>query len=402
MGASVLSEETIGVDWAAIAPESAKLRASILSRRARVGIIGLGYVGLPLATAFAEAGFKVTGFDVDQRRVAAINSGVSPIRDVPSARVGGLVNDGLLRASADPHQLVDNDVVVICVPTPLTEDHQPDLTYVEAATKSVARTLRAGQLVVLESTTFPGTTRDVVLPLLEQSGLQAGRDFFLAFSPERVDPGNAKYGITNTPKVAGGLDGESTELASLFYRQAVEQVVAVSSPETAEMVKLLENTFRSVNIALANEMAEICDRLGIDVWEVIDAASTKPFGFMPFYPGPGVGGHCIPLDPIYLSWKMRSLNYATRFIELASTINRQRPHYVVERVAQALLERGRWINGANILVLGVAYRPISTMLASLRRTTSSARWPGSEPAFPIAIPMSHRSRSRACSTRARR
>jgi UDP-N-acetyl-D-glucosamine dehydrogenase len=272
--------------------------------------------------------------------------------------------------------LVDCDIIVVCVPTPLTEDRQPDLRFIENAAASVSSVLRAGQLVILESTTFPGTTREVVLPRLAASGLRPGEEFFLAFSPERVDPGNATYRITNTPKVAGGVDSESTELALLFYRQMVEQVVPVSSPEAAEMVKLLENTFRSVNIALANEMAEICDRLGIDVWEVIDAASTKPFGFMPFYPGPGAGGHCIPLDPIYLSWKMRSLNYATRFIELASTINEQRPHYVAERVAQALLETGRWINGANVLVLGVSYKadvadtresPALEMIAALNR-----------------------------------
>jgi UDP-N-acetyl-D-glucosamine dehydrogenase len=357
MAVPLLKEHMSSADLAVMRSPAIDLRADIVSRRARVGIIGLGYVGLPLGTVFAEAGFRVTGFDVDRKRVAAINRGVSHIHDVASSRIGRLVNDGLFRATTETAQLADADVVIICVPTPLTDERQPDLTFVESATDYVARTLHPGQLVILESTTYPGTTRDIVLPRLEQTGLEAGRDFFLAFSPERVDPGNPKFGITNTPKVTGGLDEESTELATLFYRQAVETVVPVSSPEAAEMVKLMENTFRSVNIALANEMAVICDRLGIDAWEVIDAASTKPFGFMPFYPGPGVGGHCIPLDPIYLSWKMQTLDYQTRFIELASAINHERPHYVVQRTAEALRAHGKRIEGANVLVLGVAYKP---------------------------------------------
>ncbi|HEY7033027.1 MAG TPA: nucleotide sugar dehydrogenase [Thermomicrobiales bacterium] len=333
------------------------LREDILSRRARVAIVGLGYVGLPLGTAFAEARFNVTGYDVDPQRVAAINAGHSHIGDVPSSQIAWLVETGMLRATSDSAELVAADVVVICVPTPLTDAGEPDLRYVTTAVDRVAASLRRGQLVILESTTYPGTTRDVVLPMLERSGLTVGRDVFLAFSPERVDPGNPKYGITNTPKVTGGIDAESTSLAALFYRQAIERVVSVSTPEAAEMVKLLENTFRSVNIALANEMAVICDRLGIDVWEVIGAASTKPFGFMPFYPGPGVGGHCIPLDPLYLSWKMKTLDVQTRFIDLASAVNHERPHYVVRRTEEALAAHGRTLAAARILVLGVAYKP---------------------------------------------
>jgi UDP-N-acetyl-D-glucosamine dehydrogenase len=357
MAVPLLKERVSTAELAIMAPPIARLRADIVARRARVGIIGLGYVGLPLGTAFAEAGFKVTGFDVDLKRVSTLNSGVSHIHDVASSRIGRLVREGLFHASAEMTHLAEADVVVICVPTPLTDEGQPDLRFVETATTYVAQALRPGQLVILESTTYPGTTREVVLPQLEETGLRAGRDFFLAFSPERVDPGNPTFGITNTPKVTGGLDEESTELATLFYRQAIETVVPVSSPDAAEMVKLMENTFRSVNIGLANEMALICDRLGIDVWEVIAAAATKPFGFMPFYPGPGVGGHCIPLDPIYLAWKMRSFDYETRFINLASAINHERPRYVVQRTAEALAACGKSLAGANVLVLGVAYKP---------------------------------------------
>jgi len=327
----LLKEEAVQPAVTLIQSAASALREEILTRRARVAIVGLGYVGLPLASTFAEACFRVIGFDVNAQRVAAISAGASHVGDVPSSQIARLVAAGSFRATADADELADADVVVICVPTPLTEEGEPYLRYIDSAVELVAASLRTGQLVILESTTYPGTTRDVVLPRLEQTGLTVGRDFFLAFSPERVDPGNPKYGITNTPKVTGGIDAESTALAALFYRQAIERVVSVSSPESAEMVKLLENTFRSVNIALANEMAQICDRLGIDVWEVIGAASTKPFGFMPFYPGPGVGGHCIPLDPIYLSWKMKTLDYQTRFIELASEVNHERPHYVVRR-----------------------------------------------------------------------
>jgi len=346
-----------------IAPNTAaghvaqRLSERIRTRQARFGVIGLGYVGLPLGVAFAEAGFSVVGFEISDERVASLNRGISHIPDVPNDSIGPLVDSGLLRATTDMCQLAEVDVISICVPTPLSKTRDPDISYVVSATEQVARSLRRGQLIVLESTTYPGTTRDVILPRLEATGLRAGEDFFLAFSPERVDPGNTTYGITNTPKVVGGIDTESTDLATLFYGQAMETVVPVSSPEAAEMVKLLENTFRAVNIGLANETALMCDRLGINVWEVIDAAASKPFGFMPFYPGPGIGGHCIPLDPFYLSWKMRTLNYRARFIELAGEINSEMPYHVVGKVVDGLNEAEKSVKGANILVLGVAYKP---------------------------------------------
>ena len=333
------------------------LRDKIETRTATFGVIGLGYVGLPLATAFADVGFPVIGFDVVQHTVDGLNAGTSHIKDVPSTTIQQLVDAEKFAATTDMSRLAEADVISICVPTPLSKTRDPDISYVQAATESVAANLRRGQLIILESTTYPGTTREVILPQLEASGLVAGEDFFLAFSPERIDPGNPTYGITNTPKVVGGLEQHSTDLASLFYGYAIEHVHPVSTPEAAEMVKLHENTFRAVNIALANETAMICDKLGVDVWEVIDAAKTKPFGFMPFYPGPGVGGHCIPLDPHYLSWKMRTLNYRARFIELASEINAAMPEYWVDKVWQALNEKGKSVKGANILVIGVAYKP---------------------------------------------
>jgi UDP-N-acetyl-D-glucosamine dehydrogenase len=333
-----------------------QLRRAILSRRARVGVVGLGYVGLPLSAEFAEAGFEVLGFELDAERVAAINNGRSYVPDVPGDLVAQLVEDGFLSATSDMARLADVDVISICVPTPLSKTRDPDISAVVAVTEAVSRALRPGQLIILESTTYPGTTREVILPRLEATGLRADEDFFLAFSPERVDPGNLSYGIKNTPKVVGGLGERATELAALLYRQAVETVVEVDSPEAAEMVKLLENTFRSVNIALANETALMCDRLGLDVWQVIDAAATKPFGFMPFYPGPGIGGHCIPLDPYYLAWKMKTLNYRARFIELAGEVNAQMPVHVVNKVVDGLNEIERSVKGADILVLGVAYK----------------------------------------------
>lgn len=334
-----------------------QLQSAILSRRARLGVIGLGYVGLPLSIAFAEAGFEILGFELDAARVTAINRGHSYITDVPADQTARIVNDGLLSATTDMSRLAEVDAISICVPTPLSKTRDPDISAVVAATEAVARVLRPGQLVILESTTYPGTTREVILPLLEATGLRAGIDFFIAFSPERVDPGNVGYQIQNTPKVVGGIDPQSTELAALLYRQAVEEVVVVDSPEAAEMVKLLENTFRSVNIALANETALMCDRLGLDVWQVIDAAATKPFGFMPFYPGPGIGGHCIPLDPYYLAWKMKTLNYRARFIELAGEINAGMPLHVVDKVVDTLNDAERSVKGSRILVLGVAYKP---------------------------------------------
>ncbi|MGD0991876.1 MAG: nucleotide sugar dehydrogenase [Gemmatimonadales bacterium] len=334
----------------------AALLAKARDRTALIGIVGLGYVGVPLAVEFAEAGYTVLGFDVTERVVDGINAGRSHVQDVPSARLGKLVQARKLAATTDLARLGEPDLVAICVPTPLSKTHDPDISFVSAATNSVARTIRAGQAIVLQSTTYPGTTRDLMLPALEQSALKVGEDFFLAFSPERVDPGNPKYNTHNTPKIVGGVTPACTRVVTALYQPAIERLVAVSSPEAAELVKLLENTFRSVNIGLVNEMAIVCDKLGVDVWEVIEAASTKPFGFMKFTPGPGVGGHCIPLDPHYLAWKMRSLNYRTRFIELAGEINSEMPEYWVEKVVSALNDLGKPAKGSTVLVVGVAYK----------------------------------------------
>ena len=334
----------------------AALLAKAQDRTALIGIVGLGYVGLPLAVEFAEAGYQVLGFDVTDRVVDGINAGRSHVQDIPGARLGKLVKAGKLAATTDLARLGEPDLVAICVPTPLSKTHDPDISFVSAATNSVARTIRAGQAIVLQSTTYPGTTRDLMLPALEQRGLKVGADFFLAFSPERVDPGNPKYNTHNTPKIVGGVTPACTRVVTALYQPAIEKLVTVSSPEAAELVKLLENTFRSVNIGLVNEMAIVCDKLGVDVWEVIEAASTKPFGFMKFTPGPGVGGHCIPLDPHYLAWKMRSLNYRTRFIELAGEINSEMPEYWVEKVVSALNDHGKPAKGSTVLVVGVAYK----------------------------------------------
>ena len=324
---------------------------------ARIGVVGLGYVGLPLAVEFARAGFSVTGVEAFAARAAALKRGRSYIGDVPSAEVAGLIRAGLLDVRTDGRSLDRCDAIVICVQTPLRKSKEPDLGAVVAACREVAKRLRRGQLVVLESTTYPGTTEDVVRPELEKSGLKAGRDFHLAFSPERVDPGNEKWTIANTPKVVGGIDAASTRLAAALYRRIVRRVVPVSSAGAAELVKLLENSFRAVNIALVNEMAQICHKLGLDVWEVVGAAATKPFGFMPFWPGPGIGGHCIPKDPQLLTWKMKSLNFEPRFIELATGINGAMPGYAVGRIALALNRDGKAVKGSRILVLGVAYKP---------------------------------------------
>lgn len=340
----------------AVTPAAAlenKLRAG----RARVGVVGLGYVGLPLAAAFARSGLAVVGVEANSERASALRRGRSYIGDVSDAEVARLVRAGRLAVRSDGRALAACDAVVICVQTPLRKSKKPDLSAVAAACEAVARGLRRGQLVVLESTTYPGTTEEVVRPALERSGLKAGRDFFLAFSPERVDPGNAKWTITNTPKVVGGLDAASTRLAAALYGRIVSRVVPVSSAKAAELVKLLENSFRAVNIALVNEMAQICHRLGLDVWEVVGAAATKPFGFMPFWPGPGIGGHCIPKDPRLLAWKMNRLDFRPRFIELASAINEDMPSYAAARVARLLREAGRPPKGSRILVLGVAYKP---------------------------------------------
>ena len=325
-------------------------------RSALIGVVGLGYVGLPLAVEFARAGFRVLGFDVSQRVVDGVNAGRTHIEDVPSAELATVVRAGKLAATTDLARLNEPDVVSICVPTPLSKTKDPDVSYVLAATNSVKRTLRRGQLIVLESTTYPGTTRELMLPALSSTGLKVGQDFFLAFSPERVDPGNAKWNTRNTPKIVGGITETCRRVAMAIYRPAIDALVPVSSTEAAELVKILENTFRSVNIGLVNEMAIVCDKLGVDVWEVIEAAATKPFGFMKFTPGPGVGGHCIPLDPHYLAWKMRSLNYRTRFIELAGEINAAMPEYWVARVVDRLNEQGKAARGSQVLVLGVAYK----------------------------------------------
>ncbi|MHC4550569.1 MAG: nucleotide sugar dehydrogenase [Planctomycetota bacterium] len=332
------------------------LKDKITNRKAHFGVVGLGYVGLPLAVEFAKTGMRVTGFEVDPRKVDQLADGESYIGDVPTEELKPLVEDGLFSATTDFDELAEMDVISICVPTPLSKTRDPDMSYVLKATQEVARRLRKDQLIILESTTYPGTTDELVCPELESSGLRVGEDFYLAFSPERVDPSNTEYGIKNTPKVVGGVDDESGELARLFYSQAIDTVQKVSSAAAAEMSKLLENTFRSVNIGLVNEVAIMSHRLGLDVWEVIDAAASKPFGFMKFVPGPGLGGHCIPIDPFYLSWKLRTLNYRARFIELAGEVNSEMPHYVVDLVSASLNEDKKSVRDSRILLLGVAYK----------------------------------------------
>ncbi len=332
------------------------LRDRLTSRAAHVGVVGLGYVGLPLAVEFARAGFVTTGIDLDARKVDAVRQGTSYIPDVPTAEVARLVSEGRLRATTDFSEVAALDTVNICVPTPLRKTKDPDMSFVVSAVEQIAKHLHPGMLVILESTTYPGTTEELLLPMLEAGGLKAGEDFFLAFSPERVDPGNPTFNTHNVPKVVGGLGSESTTLASALYSAAIETIVPVSSPQAAEMVKLLENTFRMVNIALVNEIALMCDRLGIDVWEVVKAAATKPFGFMPFYPGPGLGGHCIPIDPFYLSWKAKQNGFDPRFIELAGQVNGAMPHFVVDKIADALNRHQKAVNGSTVLVLGIAYK----------------------------------------------
>jgi UDP-N-acetyl-D-glucosamine dehydrogenase len=338
------------------AGETLELRDRIRNKQARIGIIGLGYVGLPLAVEFANAGFEVTGFDVDVAKVSSINKGHSYIGDVRSEDVAAAVNARKLSATDDMAKLHDMDAIDICVPTPLRKTRDPDLSYVVLAVDAVRARLRPGQLVILESTTYPGTTDEVVQPALEEGGLKAGKDFYLAFSPERVDPGNPTYTTRTIPKVVGGVDEISTQLATELYGSIISTIVPVSSTQVAEMVKLLENTFRAVNIGLVNEIALMSHRMNIDVWEVIEAASTKPFGFMPFYPGPGLGGHCIPIDPFYLSWKARQNGFECRFIELAGHINGSMPAFVVERVSEALNSQKKAINGSRIHIFGVAYK----------------------------------------------
>jgi UDP-N-acetyl-D-glucosamine dehydrogenase len=334
----------------------ASLSDRIRARNARVGVIGLGYVGLPLAVEFARAGFTVTGFDVDDSKIAQINGGTSYIPDVSASDLGEQVGAGRLSATTDMTRLGGMDAIDICVPTPLRKTKDPDLSYVVRAVEAVAAALKRGQLVILESTTYPGTTDEVVQPMLEAKGLKADVDFFLAFSPERVDPGNQKFTTRNIPKIVGGVGENSTRAAAALYGATVERVVPVSSTRVAEMVKLLENTFRAVNIGLVNEIAQMCHKMDIDAWEVIEAAKTKPFGFMPFYPGPGLGGHCIPIDPYYLSWKARQSGFECRFIELAGQVNGAMPEFVVERIVDALNEARKSVNGSRIHIYGVAYK----------------------------------------------
>ena len=333
-----------------------RLAERVADGSARVCIIGLGYVGLPLATGFARRGYRVIGLDVDERKVSLLREGRSYIQDVESQTVADLVGRGLLHPTSDYDALKEADVVFICVPTPFDAMKAPDLSFIRSAAEGIAPRLHRGQLIVLQSTTYPGTTEEVVQPILETTGLKAGVDFLLAFSPERIDPGNKVYTAENTPKVVGGLTPFSAQVAASLLEKLTPEIHVVSTPRAAEMTKLLENIFRSVNIALVNELALLSERMGIDFWEVIEAASTKPFGFMPFYPGPGVGGHCIPVDPYYLSWKAREFDFYTKFIELAAEVNQYMPYHVVERISQALSERGRPLKGARVLILGVAFK----------------------------------------------
>lgn len=329
----------------------------IQDRTAKLSVVGMGYVGLPLAVEFAEAGFNVVALDVDERKVELFNRGESYIDDIPTERLKPLIESGKLIATTDYTMLRDVDTISICVPTPLRKTKDPDMSYIIQAVDSISEITSEGQLVVLESTTYPGTTEEIIRPRLEYNGSVVGENVFIAFSPERIDPGNQTYGVRNTPKVVGGITPNCTEVAMALYSTGVDHVVPVSSPTSAEMVKLLENTFRAVNIGLVNEIALMCDKLEIDVWEVINAAATKPFGFMPFYPGPGLGGHCIPVDPHYLSWKLKTLNYTARFIELASEINTSMPLYVVNKISDALNDEAKAVRGSRIVVLGVAYKP---------------------------------------------
>ncbi|HUI54696.1 MAG TPA: nucleotide sugar dehydrogenase [Bryobacteraceae bacterium] len=335
---------------------AAILEEKIRTRRARVGIVGLGYVGLPLAVEFAKAGFSVTGIDISEEKTKRVNAGDSYVGDVPTATLAPLVESRKLHATTDFAAVLDLDTINICVPTPLNKTKDPDMSFIVSSCQDIARHFHAGVLVILESTTYPGTTEELVLPMLSKSGLEVGHDFFLCFSPERVDPGNPTYQTANIPKVVGGHTPACSKMGALFYSQALQRVVPVSSTQVAEMVKLLENTFRMINIGLVNEMALMCDRIGVNVWEVIEAAATKPFGFMPFYPGPGLGGHCIPIDPFYLSWKTRQAGIEARFIELAGYINGQMPHFVVDKVQNALNDAGKPVKGSRIHVMGVAYK----------------------------------------------
>ena len=333
-----------------------ELLGKIEDRQAVVAIAGLGYVGLPLAVEFANAGFPVLGLDVDEDKVRTLNAGGSYIDDIPADCVRSLVDAGSFRATSDYDDLRKADAISICVPTPLRKTRDPDMSYISRAARSIAEICRPGMLIILESTTYPGTTEEIILPEITQDRFAVGEEVFVAYSPERIDPGNHRYTVRNTPKVVGGITDNCAEVAQALYRAAVDSIIGVSSPTAAEMVKLLENTFRAVNIGMVNEMALMCDKLDVDVWEVIDAAATKPFGYMPFYPGPGLGGHCIPVDPHYLSWKLRTLDYNARFIELASEVNASMPLYVLDKIIQALNDQEKSVRGSKILILGVAYK----------------------------------------------
>ncbi len=332
------------------------LKAKLQQRNATAAVIGLGYVGLPLALEIASAGFNVVGIDLDQNKIATLKDGKSYIGDVSDATITGAIQTGRFASTSDFSVLRDVDAVSICVPTPLSKSRDPDISFILSATEKIRKHLHVGQLIVLESTTYPGTTDELILPELESSGLRVGKDFFLAFSPERIDPGNTAFNTHNTPKIVGGITAECTEIASIFYSQFIERVISVSSTKCAEMVKLLENTFRSVNIGMVNELALMCDVLGVDVYEVIDSAATKPFGFIPFYPGPGLGGHCIPIDPHYLAWKLKALNFQARFIGLAAEINGMMPTVVTTMVGEGLNRFSKSIRGSKVLILGVAYK----------------------------------------------
>ena len=339
-----------------LSPSGEELKKKIANKTAKVSVIGLGYVGLPLAVEIGKTGFSVIGIDIDKEKVDKVNNGKSYIPDVVEGELNKLVSKKELLATSNHEILKEVDIVSICVPTPLRKTREPDISYIIAAASEASKYLHQGQLIILESTTFPGTTKDIILPELEKKGLKVGKDFFLSFSPERVDPGNKKYTIKNTPKVVGGITTECTEITKIYYEQIIEKVILVASTEEAEMTKLLENIFRSVNIALANELTLMCDRLEIDIWNVIEAATTKPFGFMPFYPGPGLGGHCIPIDPVYLSWKAKTYGFYSKFIEFAEEVNKNMPHYVVRKITDALNIHKKCLNGSKILILGVAYK----------------------------------------------
>lgn len=333
-----------------------KIKEKLLTKQAKIGVVGLGYTGLPLCVEFAKSEYEVLGFEIDEKKVNSINKGKSYITDISSDEIQKLVESKKLKATLEKKFFAEMDVIIICVPTPLRKSKEPDISYIINAVQNIFPYLKKNQLIVLESTTYPGTTEEIVLPILEKSGLKVGKDFYLAFSPERVDPGNKKYTIKNTPKIVGGITSNCQKIVKLFYQQAINNVIEVSSTKVAEMVKLWENTFRCVNIGLANEMCLLCNAMDIDVWEVIKGASSKPYGFMPFYPGPGLGGHCIPVDPFYLSWKARIYKFDALFIELAGKINSKMPEYVVTRIADLLNEDGKCIKNSNILILGVSYK----------------------------------------------